>query len=394
MKIALISSEYPPSGAGIAQYVEKLAFGLIERGHSVEILTRGSAGSSKREIVSNKLTVRRLRFLPIFPLGNLMLGMQIEKMALESRLNVDIINLHSPAPIRVASSVPLILTIHNVLAANTEELRRGKGIPSAARMASPVLSFFEGACIRNSSKLVAVSESVARQIQDSHGISNGLIEVVGNGVDIERFSPSHAIPKSNYILYTGRLHRSKRIDILIRAFSEITKDLPGVNLLIVGRGPEERTLRRQATKLDIGHKVIFTGWLTGDAYRDVVRNAQTYVLPSPYEGMSTSLLEAMASGVAAVATDIPNNSEIIRNETDGLLFRNGDHGDLAAKILLLYQDELLRAKIERNAREVCTSNYDWKGVADKYARMFQSTISPCKSGFVEDGPTRTIGSRR
>jgi len=368
MKIAIISSEYPPFGGGIGTYVSRLSHGLSKKKHSVIVLTRNNHHLGKDEIIHDgDIEVHRIKFLPIFPFGNRLISSRIEQIV--KTIDPDIINVQYPAPMQIRSNAPIILTIHNALAGNLEEFSRGSGIPSTVRMISPLLLRYEKRCISHYDNLASVSEIVADQISKAYEIPPSRIRLIGNGIDVERFTPDQSNGSGKYILYSGRIDRTKRVDLLIRAFGDIQQRNPGNRLTIVGRGPLESNLKTLAKRLGIEDSVEFRGWLTGDQYVEALRGAMIYVLPSSAEGLSTTLLEAMSVGLPAIASDIPNNRAIIKDTVEGILFKCGDYKDLADRLAELLSDPGMRGRMGRNARKTCISRFDWKGVIDRFEAL-------------------------
>ena len=374
MRIALVCSEYPPCGAGIASYIQRLELELARRGHDVTILTRECRGSPEVGTTPNGASITRLKFLPVFPFGNMKMSKDAERILRNQR--VDIVNVHYPAPITINTSHPSLLTIHNVLGGNRELIRRGEGLPSTVRIALPFLKAFEGSCINHYDCLTAVSEGVMTQAANDYPKAmKSSMGVVGNGIDVEVFEPVDASHRGSYVLYAGRLDKGKGIDLLIKAFAAIANEVPDLRLFVAGKGPLEKRCLSLSRELEISDKTQFLGWLTGQDYVDAVRRASVYVLPSSSEGLSTTLLEAASSGVAIIASDIPNNSSVITHLSNGLLFRNGDAADLTSKLRLLLHDNELKKNLERIGRQNCVNRYNWRNVVDNFERICESVIA-------------------
>jgi glycosyltransferase involved in cell wall biosynthesis len=369
----VVCSEFSPSAAGIGKYVEKLASSLASQGHEIVILTRVTSAMSLYDKLPPRISVERFKFLPLFPIGNIIMARTVEDYLAKNN-HIDLLSIHTPAPIVINSSLPSVLTVHTVLGANLEPLGRGQGIPSATRIALPILAGFEKACLRTCKCLTAVSTSVADQLRATYKTENRQIDIVGNGVDLNVFTPLDEGNRERYILYAGRLHRGKRVDMLIEAFAEISEQHKDIELRIAGTGPQETVLRKLAANLRLQERVRFLGWLSGDQYVDTVRKACIFVLPSPNEGFSTVILEAMASGIAVIAADIPNNSVVIKNGYTGFLSRIGDVSDLADKISGLLEDESLKKRIEQHERVECESKFGWPSVADRFNHVMNSAI--------------------
>ncbi len=372
LRIALVSSEFPPEGGGIGIYVQKLALGLAQRGHTVDILTRRLSRAEEVRPVEPGVRISRFRHLPLFPLGNLGWGDLVSKYIRSVGDPFDLVNVHSPAPVIVRTKSPTVLTIHNIAGLNTERLVKGGGIPSLEGMMKTPISIFERAVIRTYHRFAVMSGSIARQLVEIYGLSRNAISVVGNGVDCSFFTPLPSRPSSGQILYAGRFHRGKNLDVLFQAFRLVVKRHPNARLTLSGTGPYENHLRSVVKNMEIGRNLTFTSWLSGDSYALAVRSALICVLPSASEGQSTAVLEAMASGVPVVVADIANNRELVHDGRDGLLFRPYDSTDLARCIDSLLIDSSLRESIGTEARKTVLADFQWSQVMDRYHLVYES----------------------
>lgn len=154
-----------------------------------------------------------------------------------------------------------------------------------------------------------------------------------------------------YLLGAGRLTRQKGFDVLLRAMALLEARGANLDLVIAGQGPEEGSLRRLAAELGldtrvrfIGHTEHLTSWIQG---------AFAFVLSSRYEGFPNVLLEALATGTAAIATDCPTGPrEILRDEGLGILVPPENPEALARAVLALQADPALRARLRARGPEV------------------------------------------
>jgi len=156
---------------------------------------------------------------------------------------------------------------------------------------------------------------------------------------------------SRTIVAMGRLVEQKGFDLLIEAFASTRPHESGWRLVIIGDGPQHTVLGSIATKLGVDDIVEFAGRIGRPEV--VLRTAQIFALSSRYEGFPNALLEAMALGVACVATDCRSGpADIIRHGVDGLLVPSEDVAALAAAIKSLMDDDVLRAELATRAIEV------------------------------------------
>jgi len=185
----------------------------------------------------------------------------------------------------------------------------------------------------------------------------------------------HEIPLEGdpAILYAGRFVQVKRVDILLKAFSTITLQYPSARLYLAGSGPLEFFLRKLCTKLKLSGKVVFLGHVRHDKLRVLYRSSDIFVLPSDAELMPLSLLEAMASKCAVIASDIAA-TEVIENKQNGLIFSRGDFKMLADNISILADDEAFRKKLSDKAHLTIKKKFDYRVVASKLIEEMRNIL--------------------
>jgi len=194
-------------------------------------------------------------------------------------------------------------------------------------------------------------------------------EIIPNGVDIDFYKPDSRLKKKNAILFVGRLAEIKRIDFLIRSFSGLSNEIKrNWELWIVGEGPKRAELEALSARLKIRDKVVFFGNKKKTALRRIYQQAGIYALVSLREGMSNTLLEAMASGLPVVVTrsaagDLATNKE-------GLVLSSFD-----SRKFTLALERLLRSKLSRQAKGDMSRNkvgfYSWESVAKRYINLYE-----------------------
>src|SRR5258708_29994457 len=123
-------------------------------------------------------------------------------------------------------------------------------------------------------------------------------------------------------------------------------------------------------------QIKFLDWLTGDALEEVLTNAALFVLPSDLEGMSLALLDAMGAGVCVLASDVPENCEVI--EDTGFVFKAGSAADLQRMLSLLLSDARVREVAGASAQQRVRQYYLWGRAAKGLASVYQELMSPAK----------------
>lgn len=160
---------------------------------------------------------------------------------------------------------------------------------------------------------VIIFGEAQRRILVGMGVPESIIQVLPNGVDIHRYTPGPSGAASEFgakrlFTYLGRIDSEKNVEVLLRAFIDASP-ASSVHLVVVGGGSERRRLERRYRD----PRIHFTGVITDEALKiSVLRASDAFFLPSSIEGLSLSMLEAMACGVAVVATDVGSDGDAVR----------------------------------------------------------------------------------
>lgn len=173
-----------------------------------------------------------------------------------------------------------------------------------------------------------------------------------------------------YIVCLSNLKKIKRVDLLLRAFAIVFGREKNVRCFLMGSGPEERRLKTLSKELSISEGVIFKGQV-----RDVGKYllaGDIFVLPSPDEGCSNALLEAMSCGLACIAADIPGNREVITHNRTGVLVPAQDVQAMAEAITELLRSRERRRLIGAAAREHVLKNHSVEQAASEYLKQIFS----------------------
>jgi glycosyltransferase involved in cell wall biosynthesis len=175
------------------------------------------------------------------------------------------------------------------------------------------------------------------------------------------------------VVAAGALIPIKGYDVLLEAFGELAASGVPFELLLAGDGPERNRLERQAISLGIGERVKFLGEI--DDVPALLSTAHIAVHPSRSEGLSNTILEAMAEGLPVVATNVGGTPEIINDNRSGLLVPPNDAHSLAAKVRLLLDRPDLRAQLGSAGLEVVRQRFNVERVATQYEHIYESVLS-------------------
>ena len=248
--------------------------------------------------------------------------------------------------------------------------------------------FLRRICAPFVQRFVAVSADLAQWLHESTGIARGRITHIVNGVDCERFQPRSQdrsnltsgldIPADAIVVGTvGRLEAVKGHEQLLRAWPLVERRLVAAGraarLLIVGDGSLRNTLEALARELGIAERVIFTGMRTD--IPQLLQAMDVFVLPSLNEGISNTLLEAMACGVPVVANRVGGNPELIDDRVTGLLVDAGDNQRMAEAIATLVLDDKLRATMAAAARQRAVAEFSLETMVQRYDDLYREVLA-------------------
>lgn len=236
-----------------------------------------------------------------------------------------------------------------------------------------------GAGSRLIHRFVGVSEDIGRWAV-GQGVPSRRVRTIHNGIDVERFAYSGPRPHGPAVL-VARLSPEKDVETLLRAVSVVIREDSGFRLEIAGDGPCMSALRQMANALGVDDSVCFLGQV-----HDVpalLARAGLFVLSSLSEGISLTLLEAMASGLAVIATLVGGNSEVVSDGETGLLVPASDPAALAAALLRLRRDSCEAARMGRAGRRRVEERFDVRRMVAEYEKMYLgvNAVNTEKLGF-------------
>ena len=216
--------------------------------------------------------------------------------------------------------------------------------------------------------------------------------MIPNGVDLREPNPSAAseflarhpiLAGRRVVLFLGRLHRKKGVDVLARGFSMTAMRFPDAVLLVVGPDEGARgSMKSILEQTGVLERAVFTGMLTGDRKRAAFQCAELFVLPSYSEGFSNAVLEALAAGLPVVISEQCNFPEVAEHEAGFVVPL--DDASVCEAIGKLLSDARLGARMGRNGRRLVTEHYTWQSAAASMAACYRTLLRrpPADAGVV------------
>jgi glycosyltransferase involved in cell wall biosynthesis len=372
LRVAWLGHRSTSSGDGIITYSREITDGLRQRGveviffhHSPELADAQSVvldafSLSHRLVVSRPGTRRRL-------------------LDMLRQHRVDVVHVSfafSSLDFNLAATchllgIPLVATFHVPF---DSRFSLWRGISSAVyRLYAQALA---------SCDAVIIFGEAQREILASLRVPEHVIHVLPNGVDIDLFSPGPSrrraeLQADRVFTYVGRLDPEKNVDVLLRAFHDTRQ--PATRMVVVGGGVERRRLERRFGD----RSVVFTGVVTEKAaVVDILRGSDAFFLPSSVEGLSLAMLEAMACGVATVATDVGSDGDALRG-TGIVLDPASLEAELRVAMKLLQEVPDICGLLGELCRRRATERYSLRTNLDGLIKLYTE--------LVEVGPRSSTG---
>lgn len=239
---------------------------------------------------------------------------------------------------------------------------RGGEAETFLRRAAPVVRF----SMRRASALV-VPSGFLRQVFASFGME---ARIVPNIIDLDRFYPAREALDGVHVVVARNLEPLYDIGTGLRAMALLLKRHPGARMSVAGSGPEERRLAQLAGELGIAARVDFTGRLDSSEMADLYRSATLNLNTALADNMPNSILEALASGLPVVSTDVGGVPFLVRHEDTALLVPAGDAAAMADAMARVIDDRALRQRLIRNGLDYAR-DFTWQRVGASWLRIYR-----------------------
>ncbi|MBI5596316.1 MAG: glycosyltransferase family 4 protein [Elusimicrobia bacterium] len=369
--VVMLTASFHPHLGGAERQALALSKALARKGVPVRVLTRRLPGTPARAVVEG-IPVRRLPAPGSGLLNSAVFLLSSLAWLVLHAPEFDAVHVHLAGSPALAAALVGRLTGKAVVI----KVGGGRGIGEVAvsarswpgRLKLALLALLEP-------RFVAVTEDLALELAEH---SLGPAQVVPNGVDIEAFHPASPTERAELrarwglgegpaFLYMGRISVEKRLPAFAAAFGRATAGVsPRPRLVAAGSGPEEAALREAARAAGVDLLLLPTQEDPPPLYRA----CDAFVLPSVSEGLSNALLEAMASGLAVVASRVGGTAEAVEDGVSGLLFDPADAAAEEGAVRRLLAEPGLAARLGSAARERALSRYALDAVAERYLKLY------------------------
>ncbi len=380
MKILQVIPRFNPSLGGGVDVVYNLSKQLALRGHDVTVATTDYLFDPDYAKTIEELGVEVIPFKHFFNYCLYIPSPGLKKWCETHIRNFDIIHLNGTRSYQnsvlmkyaVKNGVPIVLQAHGSLLRIVER----KGIKWLYDRV------WGNKLLVNASAFIALSNSESDAHQQM-GISKEKIHVISNGVDLTKFEklPEKGcfrkkysiMPDEKVVLYLGRLHKSKGIDILVEAFADLASRMEGVRLVLVGPdGGCMKDLVKIISERNIQDKVQFTGLVPEREKYAAYIDSDVFVTPKFY-GFPITFAEAWACGLPVITTNRGDNLNWIHNKCG--LISEYTNENLCNNILQFFHDTALRQRLGDNAKTLVRTELNWEVIAEKVEKVYFDRIS-------------------
>ncbi|MFA6888868.1 MAG: glycosyltransferase [Candidatus Woesearchaeota archaeon] len=358
MNIAIFTDCFIPLVDGVVIATLNLAKGLADRGHTVHIIA--PEYSNIKEFSYPHIKVKRVYAIPAFFYKGYKFTspLSIEIIKYLKKENIDVIQFQTPITLGVQALLtarflkkPVVGTFHTFFTDPNYIKHVGFSPPFVQKFTWEYAKKYYNQC----DCITCPSESAKQELLN-HGFKKPII-VVSNGIDPSVFNNSNwknvkkeFNPHGPLLLFIGRIAYEKNINYLLQCFQFIIKKDPTVVLVIVGDGPQMEQLKKDILTLNLSKNIILTGKIDHNSLvkSGIFKACDVFVTASTTETQGITTLEAQANGLVCVGVNARGTKDLIKNNYNGYLVKEGDKKAFAQKVLNLLNDKKLYTYMSKN----------------------------------------------
>lgn len=395
-KVCFISPEYWPLTGGTGSYVYYLSNQLLKNRYKVYVVT--GANQAKDIQVNPQLDVSFLKIPKTPIIKSFMLAAASNRKLQSTRRTTNVDIIHPQLPLTPNFAVPpnfgkaLVCTVHSTWKGEAEAIR---GEPYSRLNANEkflvsfnwFLRFFEEGMLARARKIIAVSHFTKRELINYYKIPAGKIQVIHNGVDINKFKPAADKrkvkaelgfnPDDIAIVSVGRLYARKGLFTLIESMPAVTKRFPTAKFIISGKGQSDEMAKlvAHAERLGVKGKIVFTGYTPDRELPRLYQAADVFAFSTFYEHHPFAVLEALATGLPVVTTTVGGIPETIDSGKNGILVEPFNSKQFSDAILQLLDHPTEAAEMGVKARRTVEQQLDWRIVVKDAMEVYDEALS-------------------
>ncbi len=385
MKIAIFTDAYLPNVNGVSFSVDVFSQ-LLSKENEIEIYAptyTGSSGTGKK----GQVVIRRYYSVPIptYKDAHLTLPDVLKIYNQLEDFNPDVVHIQTPGSLGLIGILaakmlkkPIVGTYHTLISEvlvyasikksiekylqAIEKVGSGAGIDLrllipkkevqeakkkdslSQRVTWSLVNRVYGYC----DIVICPSDAIKRELAKRQ--LKRRLEVVSNGVDLKMFPMKKTIGLSHQVIHVGRLGFEKNVDVVIKAFAEVIRQVPEAKLVIAGDGPARKDVEKLANELGVAKKVQFLGTIKREKLAKVYASGDVFITASTMETQGMVVLEAMACGLGVIGVKKYALPDLIKDGSNGYLVKPGNYKSMADKMKLMLTSSGLAEKMGREAR--------------------------------------------
>lgn len=377
--VLMISQTFYPVLGGAEKQAFELSKALVKKGVGVTVITRRLQGLPERETLEG-VKIERFKTFGAGAADSLWFVLQVFFYMLAHRAEYDAAHVHLASSPAVAAVLAGRLIGKKVVI----KLGRGRGLDELTLSKETFLGrlklkFFALA----GPEILVLNRDAFDWLRNSAEFRGLRPRLIRNGVDTGRYTPplyqekiaakaAVGLENATVFLSVGRLMPEKRMKEFVEVWAEILaeeREKPKIRLVIVGKGPEEKRLKEAVSQLQVGESVLLAG--PKEDLLPYYRAADVFVLPSLTEGMSNSMLEAMACGVAIMASRVDGAKDAVTDGESGSLFDPLNPAEIKQCLRGHIADRNLALRMGEKARATVVERYAMARVADEILEVYE-----------------------
>jgi glycosyltransferase involved in cell wall biosynthesis len=372
----MLSSQFPPRWGGVGVVIHGQVEALAARGHDIDVVTRELDPGMSFPPMPDNVRIHEAPMLKLPMAFTTSFGKHAVRKLLGLGRDLDVVHCHSNMTLLQRRHyweipVPITSTMHGTWWGERSQITWKDVTPSiesindlAVMYVSPIFDVYEDYALRYSNAAFVECDNEERAVA-ARGVENyyGRILRLSAGIDAERFKPENADPEvlrgrgvdpdRPVVLFVGRLAARKGIFDMVEIFIRAHGEIPESQLVIVGEGPQEASLRGRIHRRGLSEAVTMTASVPFRELQALYATAHVVMYPSFWEGQGLIAGEAMASGTPCLATNVGWIPEIIKNGENGYRFPARDVEEGSRHLVTMLEDlDRLEAMGRRGRQDI------------------------------------------